>query len=269
MSTVTRSFNLDELHIDEVYEYYDQPCLFTAKTNSGQIFLVVFIDQTDSSNIWLYAPISSTTLEELKTKKIDFKSAFLQAEDNFVYKVKIPKINSNAEIEEIACQDLTDDQLPIAGEFLDLVDNSSTLTSDDKARLVQEIVTERARDRNLRGADLRGADLSGANLSGADLRGADLSGANLSGANLSDANLSRANLSDADLSGADLSRANLRGANLRGANLGGTNLRAAADVEGALLGIGLGLTNSEKVVLKDRGAIFDDSSNDREPAYSR
>ncbi|RUS94453.1 hypothetical protein DSM106972_093480 [Dulcicalothrix desertica PCC 7102] len=73
---------------------------------------------------------------------------------------------------------------------------------DDKWRIVQEIVEQPVKGRNLSGADLSGADLSGADLSGADLSGADLSNADLSGADLSGADLSGADLSGADLTGA-------------------------------------------------------------------
>ena len=120
---------------------------------------------------------------------------------------------------------------------------------EQKWRLVQEIVTQGAKGRNLSGTDLSDADLSDANLSRADLSSADLSSADLCGVNLSDANLSDANLSDAtlrnaklrgtnlsraDLSGADLSGTTLRNANLSGADLIDANL-SGADLRGANL----------------------------------
>jgi uncharacterized protein YjbI with pentapeptide repeats len=140
---------------------------------------------------------------------------------------------------------------------------------NNKWHLVQEIVTQGIRDRNLSGvdlsdadlslaylslADLSGADLSGADLSSADLNSADLNSADLSGADLSGAYLFGANLISADLSGAylksadlnsaklfyaylisaDLSGANLSGANLSGANLSGANL-SGANLSGANL----------------------------------
>jgi uncharacterized protein YjbI with pentapeptide repeats len=108
--------------------------------------------------------------------------------------------------------------------FTETLDNDEEIEADDKARLVQEIITKGAKDRNLIGADLSGANLSSAFLSGADLSGANLSGADLSGANLRRAFLSGANLSGADLGGANLSGANLSGADLGGANLSGVNL---------------------------------------------
>jgi len=147
-------------------------------------------------------------------------------------------------------------------------------SSEQKWRLVEEIVTNQIIGRDLRGADLSDADLrnayliganlseadlsdsdlrdanlnsanlNGANLMGANLSDANLSGANLMGANLSDANLSVPQLSDANLSSADLrdanlSNANLSGADLRDANLSNANLRDAnlsgANLSGANL----------------------------------
>ncbi|MEA5534254.1 pentapeptide repeat-containing protein [Crocosphaera sp. XPORK-15E] len=128
------------------------------------------------------------------------------------------------------------------------------LEFDPQSRLIQEIMTQGANDRDLRevnlsganlsqatfiladlrwanfmGADLSGANFMGADLSGADLIGADLSGANLMGAKLTEANLkgadlSQANLQEVDLSWADLSEVNLIGANLSQANLKGAIL---------------------------------------------
>jgi uncharacterized protein YjbI with pentapeptide repeats len=137
-------------------------------------------------------------------------------------------------------------------------------SSEEKWRLVEEIVTNQIIGRDLSGvdlsdADLRGAclidaDLSGANLNNADLNSANLSGANLSGAYLSGANLNRAYLSGAYLSGAYLSgaylnraylnRAYLNNANLSDSYLSGADLRDAdlrfadlrfADLSGAKL----------------------------------
>ncbi len=111
------------------------------------------------------------------------------------------------------------------------------------------------RDADLRLAYLRDADLSDADLSDTNLRDANLSGTNLRDAYLRDADLSDADLSDADLSGADLSDTNLRDANLSGTNLIGSNL-IGAEVENARFGGNLGISESMKRDLIERGAIF-------------
>jgi len=95
-------------------------------------------------------------------------------------------------------------------------------SSEEKWRLVEEIVTNQ-----IIGRDLSGVDLSDADLRGACLIDADLSGANLNNADLNSANLSGAYLSGAYLSGAYLNRAYLSGAYLSGAYLSGAYLNRA------------------------------------------
>jgi len=111
-------------------------------------------------------------------------------------------------------------------------------------------------DAKLIGAKLIGAKLIGANLSYANLSYAKLSDAKLSYAKLISANLSYAKLSYANLSYANVSYANLSGANLSGANLSGAN------VKNARFGKNLGIPESIKNNLIQRGAIFEDPPSD-------
>jgi uncharacterized protein YjbI with pentapeptide repeats/transcriptional regulator with XRE-family HTH domain len=99
--------------------------------------------------------------------------------------------------------------------------------SNNKWKLVEDIITNLIINRQLQEIDLSDTDLSGTYLSGADLSGAYLLGADLSGAYLLGADLSSAYLSGADLSSANLSSAYLFGANLSGADLFGAYLRSA------------------------------------------
>jgi uncharacterized protein YjbI with pentapeptide repeats len=126
---------------------------------------------------------------------------------------------------------------------------------------------------NLKFASLSDANLINADLRHADLRHADLMGADLSSAVLMDADLSDANLSGASLIGADLSDANLSGANLSGANLNFARLidvnLIGAVVKKAQFGDNLGLTEEMELNLKQRGAIFKDSSGNRSKVLSR
>jgi uncharacterized protein YjbI with pentapeptide repeats len=74
----------------------------------------------------------------------------------------------------------------------------------EKWRLVWEIVTQGAVNRNLRQAKLRDADLSGGNLAGADLRRADLTRAILRNSDLRGANLEAVKWEGAVLTDAQL-----------------------------------------------------------------
>jgi uncharacterized protein YjbI with pentapeptide repeats/DNA-binding Xre family transcriptional regulator len=112
-------------------------------------------------------------------------------------------------------------------------------SSKQKWRLVEQIVTNPIKGRDLSGADLSDADLRNTRLINANLSNADLSDSDLSGVKLSDADLSGAKLIGADLINAKLSGANLIGANLIGAYLIGADLSGAyligADLSGAKL----------------------------------
>ncbi len=78
-----------------------------------------------------------------------------------------------------------------------------------------------------------------------------LAGANLQGTNLSNIDLSNADLTNADLTNADLTNTNLIRANLQGTNLTGTNLYNTR------LGNNLGITEDLKVILEQKGAVFE------------
>jgi hypothetical protein len=140
------------------------------------------------------------------------------------------------------------EQMPVLG--MEATNEGEESRLDPLAALVQDILSQGGRGRDLRGVDLHCRDLSGANLSLADLSLADLSLTDLSLADLSLANLSLADLSLADLSlanlsladlslaylkGTYLSLASLQGAYLRGADLRGADLRYA-NLSGAYLG---------------------------------
>ncbi len=122
MSLFPKYTHLGKLEIVEVYEYYDIPCLFSCKNASRQLFLAVWLDQTTEVGTWLYVPMSQRRLENVRSGGIDLRDAFLNSEDGFVYKVIIPCDGSPDRVETIFCENLVDDWLPMAGEFLDFGD---------------------------------------------------------------------------------------------------------------------------------------------------
>jgi len=113
---------------------------------------------------------------------------------------------------------------------------------------------------NLNGSDLSNCCLNGANLQDAHIHGANLTYATLCGAKLPNAKLNGADLRWADLTGADLGEADLRRCNFRDAKLRNTNL-SGAKVQGALFQSCEGLTEDLKHDLKNRGAIFKDTTS--------
>jgi hypothetical protein len=120
MGLLPQSTHLGTLTIIEVYEYYDIPCLFACKNAMGYIFLAVWIDSKKEIDTWLYVPMSLAKFKSTRSGEIELRNAFLDAEDSFVFEVKILRDSSSAdEVRAISCESLTNEQLPMSGEYLD------------------------------------------------------------------------------------------------------------------------------------------------------
>ncbi|NER99009.1 MAG: hypothetical protein F6J86_35170 [Symploca sp. SIO1B1] len=119
MNLLPQNTHLGKLEILEVYDYYDLPCLFSCKNLSEHIFLAILSELTKELAVWLYVPTSRGRLENIRSGTIDLHDAFVKSEDGFVYKVIIDVNNSADKIEPIFCENLNQEWLPIAGEFID------------------------------------------------------------------------------------------------------------------------------------------------------
>jgi hypothetical protein len=112
---------LGKINIIEVYEAYDEPCLFACQNASGQIYLAVLIDESEDHKIWLYTALSKERFNHVRSGNIDLHDGFKLAEDGFSHIVKVPFLEEeNSEIELISCEELTEDMLPLSGEFIKL-----------------------------------------------------------------------------------------------------------------------------------------------------
>lgn len=116
--------DIGELIVFEVYEFYDEPVLFAASNERGQIFLGLLAQDDAEIKRWLYAPLSSTRLLGLKSDWIDIYSAFKNVEGGRVFESKSPKNGEPPMGAWINASDLSDADLPDAGVFLDLGDQS-------------------------------------------------------------------------------------------------------------------------------------------------
>jgi len=118
MSFLPEKTRLGKLEYVDIYIQYDsRPCLFSCCNQDGQNYLAVWVDETDDGDRWLYVALSPTRLKWLKEKVFDIRSAFTQAASGFVYDVRTDRAGvSNAKM--FSCSALTDDLLPVAGEFL-------------------------------------------------------------------------------------------------------------------------------------------------------
>lgn len=110
---------LGALKLIEVYEFYDQPCLFSCQNLSGQVYIALWIDNSETEDIWLYAPVSSERFNHIKNGEVDLKTVFTHSEDAFVFEVSIPFYSEKiTTVKALSCRDLTEDQLPETNQFI-------------------------------------------------------------------------------------------------------------------------------------------------------
>jgi hypothetical protein len=115
MTFLAESTKLGILEVIEVYIFHDQPVLFSCKNKSGLIYIVLSIDETDTSEIWLYAPISKSRFQGLVRGEVELRNVFTDAEDAFVYRVEVYNDESNTIVNLIDCHEIPNEDLPEKG----------------------------------------------------------------------------------------------------------------------------------------------------------
>lgn len=118
MNSPLDSFSLSDLEMLEEYVYYNQPILFSCRDSSGQIYLGFWLEETAAGESWLYLPMSSQRLQEVRTGTIELRDAFLKSEAGWVLKVTTFSDNSADVVEPIDCKKLDECWLPASGEVL-------------------------------------------------------------------------------------------------------------------------------------------------------
>lgn len=124
MSFLPERTILGQLEIIEVYDFYDKPVLFYCKNKSGLIFIVLCVDISDSAEIWLYAPMSSSRFQSVVQGGVELRDIFIDTEDAFVYQVEVPYEDGlNAIVKTVDCNEIPDEYLPGLGQVIQYEDN--------------------------------------------------------------------------------------------------------------------------------------------------
>lgn len=123
MNLLSDNMIFGKLTIHETFEFYDFPRLFTCKNNTGQYYLVLSIDETESSYDWYYLALSNDRLQNIKAQKLSLFEAFKKPENGFIYFVSIEE-NNEDKVSYLFPEQVDDDLLPFPDEYL-TVDSSS------------------------------------------------------------------------------------------------------------------------------------------------
>lgn len=119
MSVLPTGTFLGKLTTQAIYEYYDKPVLFACQNAAQTQYLVVLLDETDQSEVWLYVALSAERFVQVGQGEITLRDAFKQAEDDIVYEVTIFGSGHPTQIRVLPTPALRDEQLPAAGERLE------------------------------------------------------------------------------------------------------------------------------------------------------
>ena len=122
---------LGKLEIVEIYEYYDQPVLYSCKNGMGHLYLIVAADEDDQYLTWLCAAVSTERLNRIRFGKVDLHDAFAHPENAYVVQVKVPyNKHASVKIDFIQSNLIPEDMLPMPGECLDLEIEALPMLSD-------------------------------------------------------------------------------------------------------------------------------------------
>ena len=122
---------LGKLEIIEVYEYYDQPVLYSCKNASGHFYLVVAATEDAQFLTWLCVAASTERLNLIRSGKIDLHDAFADSENPYAIQVRVPyEEHASVQTDFIQSNQIPEDMLPMPGECLDLETEILPVLSD-------------------------------------------------------------------------------------------------------------------------------------------
>ena len=122
---------LGKLEIVEVYEYYDQPVLYSCKNASGHFYFVVAAAEDDHFLTWLCVAVSTERLNLIRSGKIDLHDAFADSENPYAIQVKVPyKEHASVQTDFIQSNQISENMLPMPGECLDIKTEISPVLND-------------------------------------------------------------------------------------------------------------------------------------------
>ena len=112
---------LGELEIVEVYEYYDQPVLYSCKNAAGHFYLVVAAAEDDQYLTWLCTAVSIERLNRIRIGEIDLHDAFADSENPYTIQVRVPyEEQAKVLTDYVQSNQIPGEMLPLPGECLNI-----------------------------------------------------------------------------------------------------------------------------------------------------
>lgn len=123
MSNILNIPELGELEIVEIYDYFNVPILFSCRNSASHLYIVIFADHLSEYEMWLYAEVSLTRLNLIRSGVVDLHDAFSKPEMGRLLKAMIPHSNSTEfNSEYITPDQLHSDVFPPVNDYLNFGD---------------------------------------------------------------------------------------------------------------------------------------------------
>jgi len=105
------------LTIKETYLYYDLPIIFSAVNEADNLFICLFVDETDSCLRYVCVQVSQSTLTGLENSQKDIRAIFEYPEFGEVYSLLLNNQSEDVIEAAIISEDITQ-FLPDEGLFI-------------------------------------------------------------------------------------------------------------------------------------------------------
>ncbi len=103
---------LGPLSFIEVYDFYDVPCSFSARSAAGQTYVAVLTKMDEQTLRWVYLPLSEERLRQVHNANLLLRDAFRAPESGYLFRVSFHFQKDAFEVTAVAAPDLADSELP-------------------------------------------------------------------------------------------------------------------------------------------------------------
>lgn len=131
----TKSPALGTLSILNIYEFYEQPRLFSLENEVGSYFVAYWLEETDIHEGWLIIPISRLRLNRLENRDIDINDLLTKQEQNNCFKLDISFDDFTEAWSSLKKSDLENYKLPRKGLFISEV-TPAVLRASNESEMV-------------------------------------------------------------------------------------------------------------------------------------
>lgn len=110
---------LGRLRASEILDAFDGPRLLVARNAVGVAYLGLWVEDVADGDLWLYVAMSEERLEVVRGGHIPLREAFLDAEDEIVFRIVILKDGAKATFDILAARDIDVADLPPEDDYLE------------------------------------------------------------------------------------------------------------------------------------------------------